>query len=153
MKTLGKIFIVLLSTILLFFAVALGYYFTTTSDETLQPKKLLLQNQTLSVYDRCGAEITDAVSLAKKQTLSYKSIPQKTVCAFVDTEDKRFFTHNGFDVRRIAKAVYNNLRSHSYKQGASTISQQLIKNTHLSHEKTLSRKLKECKLTKQSCPK
>lgn len=149
MKTLRKIFIALLSTLLILIAVALGYYYATTKDVSLHPEKILLQEQTFSVYDIKGANIPSAVSLAKKQTLSFSSIPKKTVYAFVDTEDKRFFTHNGFDIRRIAKAFYNNLRSHSYKQGASTISQQLIKNSHLSHEKTLSRKLKEWKLTRQ----
>ena len=69
--------------------------------------------------------------------------------AVISTEDKRFYKHNGFDVKRIARAALNNAKSKSFKEGASTISQQLIKNTHLSHEKTIRRKLKEWKLTRR----
>ena len=47
------------------------------------------------------------------------------------------------------RAAWNNLRAHSFKEGASTISQQLIKNTHLSQEKTIRRKLLELKLTNE----
>ena len=68
--------------------------------------------------------------------------------AFLNTEDRRFYQHHGFDYKRIAKACLNNAKSRSFKEGASTISQQLIKNTHLSQEKTLKRKLQERKLTK-----
>lgn len=67
----------------------------------------------------------------------------------MDTEDKGFFKHNGFDIKRMAKAALKNMRARSFKEGASTISQQLIKNTHLSQEKTIKRKLKEIKLTRK----
>lgn len=53
------------------------------------------------------------------------------------------------DVLRIGKAALKNIASFSFREGASTISQQLIKNTHLSGEKTIRRKLKEWKLTRQ----
>lgn len=66
--------------------------------------------------------------------------------AFVALEDKRFYEHNGIDYRRIVGASIKNLKSMSYKEGASTITQQLIKNTHLTNEKKISRKLKEAKL-------
>ncbi|MBP3581335.1 MAG: transglycosylase domain-containing protein, partial [Clostridia bacterium] len=52
------------------------------------------------------------------------------------------------DYIRIGGAIVSNIKSHSFSQGASTISQQLIKNTQLSSEKTIKRKLKEFKLTK-----
>lgn len=149
MKTLRKIFCVLFFLTFTLAVVATGYYFFTTKDISLQPEKLVFQEKTLSVYDAYGEIIPSATAGSQKESVPFSSIPKKTVYAFVDTEDKRFFAHRGFDFRRIIKAVYNNAVSHAYKQGASTISQQLIKNTHLSHEKKLSRKLKEWKLTKQ----
>lgn len=69
--------------------------------------------------------------------------------AFLSIEDKEFYQHNGINKKRIFKAMLNNLKSMSLKEGASTISQQLIKNTHLSNEKTFERKLKEMALTRK----
>lgn len=69
--------------------------------------------------------------------------------AFLSIEDKTFYSHNGLNKKRIAKAMLSNIKSGKFKEGASTISQQLIKNTHLTSEKTLTRKLKEVALTKK----
>ena len=69
--------------------------------------------------------------------------------AFVSIEDKRFYLHDGIDYKRILKAIFVNLKNFSFSQGASTISQQLIKNTHLTNKKTLKRKFAEYKLTKK----
>ena len=77
-------------------------------------------------------------------------MPKNLINAFVSIEDKRFFTHNGIDYRSITRAMLNNIKHLSFVEGASTISQQLIKNTHLSNEKTINRKLLEYKLTKQT---
>lgn len=63
--------------------------------------------------------------------------------AFVALEDKRFYQHKGYDVVRMAGAMVKNLKSGAVREGASTITQQLVKNTHLTQERTLSRKLKE----------
>ena len=79
----------------------------------------------------------------------FEDIPQHTKDAFISIEDKDFYKHNGLNKKRIAKAMLNNLKSMRLKEGASTISQQLIKNTHLSNEKTFERKLKEIALTKK----
>ncbi|MBE7073881.1 MAG: hypothetical protein E7379_02180 [Clostridiales bacterium] len=72
-----------------------------------------------------------------------------TLDAFISIEDKTFYSHNGVNYKRIAKATFNNLKSRSFKEGASTITQQLIKNTQLSSEKTLTRKIKEVALAKK----
>ena len=69
--------------------------------------------------------------------------------AFVAVEDKRFFKHDGVDVVRVASALLTNLKSGGKKEGASTITQQLIKNTHLSGEKTYKRKLNEMILARE----
>ncbi len=69
--------------------------------------------------------------------------------AFVATEDKNFYSHKGIDFLRMIKAGLTNLKEMSFAQGASTISQQLIKNTQLSSDKTMKRKLTEIKLTQK----
>ncbi len=67
--------------------------------------------------------------------------------AIINVEDKNFYKHHGFDYFRIIKAFYNNLINHKITGGASTISQQLVKNKYLNFEKTYRRKIKEAFLT------
>lgn len=147
MRFLGKLLKFVFLIFLALFLVGLGYYFAVTRNAELSEEKLALTEKTVALYDCDGERIACAGLIG--QTVAYEELPQHTVNAFVDTEDKRFFSHNGFDFKRIVKSAYNNLRARSFKQGASTISQQLVKNTHLSQEKTLKRKVTEWKLTKQ----
>ena len=67
--------------------------------------------------------------------------------AIISIEDKNFYKHNGFDYLRIIKAMLINLKSGEIKQGASTISQQYIKNLYLTFDKTWERKIEEAFLT------
>ncbi|HHW89792.1 MAG TPA: hypothetical protein GX745_02670, partial [Clostridiales bacterium] len=76
-------------------------------------------------------------------------LPDYVPKAFVAIEDKRFYKHKGMDYIRIMGALLKDLKTMSFKEGASTISQQLIKNTHLSNERTIKRKLKEIHITRQ----
>ena len=72
-------------------------------------------------------------------------IPSLLRNAFVAVEDKRFYSHHGIDYKRIFGAVWNNMKGNR-TQGASTITQQLVKNVYLSSEQTFDRKLKEMQL-------
>lgn len=80
--------------------------------------------------------------------VKYEEMPQYLIDAFVCIEDRRFFEHEGVDFYRIIGALAKNLKSKSYREGASTITQQLIKNTHLSADKTLKRKINEIRLAR-----
>lgn len=147
MKLLRKTLLICLCIFTTLLLVGAGYFFVATKDVKLSAEKLLLSEENVLVY---ASDFTEIKSANPKtlQSTRFEQLSPATVRAFVDTEDKRFFTHRGFDGKRILKAAYNNFRAHSFKQGASTISQQLIKNTHLSQEKTLKRKLQEWKLTR-----
>ena len=149
MKTVRKIFLILILLIFACSLFCLGYYFYATKNVTLDPEKLLLNEKNILLYDQNLKQIRNVSDFRIKNTASINEIPLHTQKAFIDTEDKRFFSHSGFDERRIARAFLNNLKAKSFKEGASTISQQLIKNTHLSQEKTVKRKLQEWKLTRQ----
>ena len=74
-------------------------------------------------------------------------ISPELINAVLSTEDKNFYKHHGFDYLRIIKAMYTNLKSGSIVQGASTISQQYIKNMYLDFDKTWERKIEEAFLT------
>ena len=67
--------------------------------------------------------------------------------AIISTEDKNFYSHNGFDFLRIMKAMVLNIKNGRIVQGASTISQQYIKNMYLDFDKTWDRKMEEALLT------
>lgn len=72
-----------------------------------------------------------------------ENMPKDLINAVVAIEDKRFFSHSGFDLVGIGRAFVNNIKAGEIKEGGSTISQQLAKNLFLSNEKTLNRKAKE----------
>ena len=71
------------------------------------------------------------------------NLPDLLVEGTVAVEDKRFYQHHGYDPIRIMKALYKNVVSQDIVEGASTITQQTIKNLYLTQEKTYSRKIKE----------
>lgn len=69
--------------------------------------------------------------------------------ALIAIEDKRFYSHNGVDYKALLRASVNNIKTLSFKEGGSTITQQLIKNTHLTQDKNLKRKIIEISLAKK----
>ena len=79
--------------------------------------------------------------------VSLDNISPYFIDAVISTEDKNFYKHHGFDIPRIIKAMYLNIKSGSIVQGASTISQQYIKNMYLDFDKTWQRKIEEAFLT------
>lgn len=76
-----------------------------------------------------------------------EDISQYLIDAVVAVEDKNFYNHHGFDYPRIAKAMLTNIKKKAIVQGASTISQQYIKNLYLDFDKTWERKIEEAFLT------
>ncbi len=145
MKRVLTVFGVLFGVLAALVLAALVYYFGVTASAVLEPEKLSLHTQSVRILDGEGAVVECA---ARPADVPFGEFPQYLPNAFVAVEDKRFYSHHGFDVRRIAKAMVKNIASFSFREGASTISQQLIKNTHLTSEKTVNRKLREMKLTR-----
>lgn len=140
--------IMLISFILIIAAIALSMiitYFAITGSVRLDKSKLENNIETPLLLDGNGEEII----MPKLSYVPINEISDDIKNAFVSIEDKRFYKHNGVDYRRIFGAALKNVKSMGFKEGASTITQQLIKNTHLDNEKTISRKLKEWKLARQ----
>jgi len=73
----------------------------------------------------------------------YSKIPKNLINAFVAIEDERFWQHNGIDIKRIFGAILKNIKSGSLSEGASTITQQLVRNKLLTFEKSFKRKIQE----------
>ena len=151
MKKTKKLFKVLIIFIAIFVSATLvgsiAYYKIITHGISLDTNNLKLQNpsQTISVFD----SNLNKIKPNKDSYIHLSKLSSNTKNAFICAEDKRFYKHKGIDLIRIGGAVISNLKTKSFSQGASTISQQLVKNTQLSNEKTINRKLKEIKLTKE----
>ncbi|HVS83754.1 MAG TPA: PBP1A family penicillin-binding protein [Pyrinomonadaceae bacterium] len=81
-----------------------------------------------------------------RRPLAFKEIPPVLVQAITSIEDRRFFDHHGLDVFGVARALLRNAGDERIGQGGSTITQQLVKNTYLTPERTLRRKYAEAML-------
>jgi penicillin-binding protein 1B len=81
-----------------------------------------------------------------RATVRFSEIPPVLVHAILSTEDHRFFQHSGLDMLGIGRALVHNAGDDRFGQGGSTITQQLVKNTYLSPERTLRRKYAEAML-------
>lgn len=103
-------------------------------------------DRTSIIYDGQSDMVTRLHGVQDRTWVSISELQPSTVYAFISAEDARFFEHEGVDVIRIAGAIVADIKAGSYVQGASTISQQLIKLSHLTSEKTISRKAEEAAL-------
>lgn len=83
----------------------------------------------------------------ERELLAYADIPEVLVHAILSIEDRRFFDHSGIDINGFTRALLRNAGEEKFGQGGSTITQQLVKNTYLTPEKTLSRKYAEAMLS------
>ncbi len=142
-KGIFKWFSAFLLLCVLAFSLFCGYLFISPNVK-IEENKLAKNKYSARYFDDEGADVS-AFSFSQER-VELCDLPSYLPNAFIAVEDKRFFEHNGIDLIGMARALKNNLFSNSVKQGGSTITQQLIKNTHLSSEKTLSRKIKEIKL-------
>lgn len=98
--------------------------------------------QTTYIYDRKGRVIR-SLFIEHRIPVSIDQIPRVMQQAIIAVEDADFEKHRGFDLRAILRAFWVDLRSGGVVQGGSTITQQLAKIMFLSHERTLTRKLRE----------
>jgi penicillin-binding protein 1A len=106
--------------------------------------------QTSKLYAADGRFIAE-IGLERRTVVKLEQIPTIVRNAFVVTEDKRFYDHAGVDWKRVPAAILNDLRTHSWSQGFSTITMQLARNIfpeRISREKSLVRKLKEAKVAR-----
>lgn len=151
MKKVGKFFFWLSISgaivLTIFSVVCLSYVINVNNQIDYNQNILIEANSKVELFD------TDNNSLSSydEQTtkISLEQLPSYVPESFISIEDKNFYKHNGINYKRMIKALINNIKSMSAKEGASTISQQLVKNSYLSSDKTINRKVKEVLLTKR----
>ena len=111
----------------------------------LSPKIELRTANKFSIFDKYDNLVFQGSGSHEWVPLS--EISPYVIDAFISTEDRNFYRHNGFDYLRIAKTMFDNLRARSITAGASTISQQFVKNMFLTFDQTWRRKIEEAFLT------
>ncbi|MEZ0537159.1 transglycosylase domain-containing protein [Caldicellulosiruptoraceae bacterium PP1] len=102
-----------------------------------------LLNQTTTIYDSEGKEVAKLHGAENRIKVPYSKMPKNLINAFVSIEDERFWEHNGIDLKRIFGAIFKNIKNKSLSEGASTITQQLVRNKLLTFEKSFKRKIQE----------
>jgi len=118
-----------------------GYIKTATP---ITDEKLRNMSFTSTLYDSKGKEISKLASKENREWVDYDKVPQYMKDAFVAIEDARFYEHKGVDIVRVIGVTWNMLRNPGKDpQGASTITQQLIKNITGENQVTYKRKIQE----------
>jgi len=109
--------------------------------ESISERKI---DQSTKIYDRTGEILLyDFSQDVKRKVVLLEGISRYAQEATIAIEDKNFYSHNGFVLSSFLRALWANLRSASFRQGGSTITQQVVKNSILTQDKTPTRKLKE----------
>jgi len=111
----------------------------------ISPKLNITNNGTYYLFDNEDELVFQGSSTSS--WVNFEDIDNDLIEAVISIEDKKFYNHFGFDILRIGKAMMTNIKTGHIVQGASTITQQLVKNLYLEFDKTWERKLKEAFLT------
>ena len=107
----------------------------------------LAVKQCYDAYQKAITEVSieEKVTQIKENTnyTTYEELPQDYINAVIAVEDKRFLKHAGVDFISISRAILIDLKEMAFKEGGSTITQQLAKNIYFTQEKTMTRKISE----------
>ncbi len=122
-----------------------GTFFYFYSQVKFDANKIINYNPPLSsqIYDRDGNLLANIFDKENRLYVKYEDIPPRVIEALVAIEDTTFFEHKGVNLEAIFRAAMIDLREMRLAQGASTLTQQLIKNTLLTRAKKFRRKINE----------
>lgn len=147
-KILKGTFLTILIAGLLCFVVGLGYVFAIIkSTEPLDVNAVLSLNEPSMLFDSEGNYIDNLPTDEERYRISLDEMPTYLKDAYVAIEDERFYTHNGIDIKRTLGSALNSaiylFTGNGNIQGGSTLTQQLIKNTLLTNDVKIERKIRE----------
>jgi 1A family penicillin-binding protein len=137
-----KIAAILFAIGLLFAISVFAYYAKDLPDPDKVNTRTI--DQSTKIYDRTGTVLLYDIHGEEKRTLiPHEEMPLALKQATIALEDHNFYSHPGFDVKGVANAVLSNVFHVGNGRGGSTITQQFVKNSILTNERSLSRKIKE----------
>lgn len=140
-----KMFKKIIKYMLLIFIIVSIVSFIIFGYSKLSVKVEIKNANNISLYDKNGNVFF--IGNGTNAWIDLKDISKNLIDATISTEDKNFYKHKGFDIPRIIKAGWRNITSGKKLEGASTISQQYVKNLFLDFDKTWKRKWNELWLT------
>ncbi|GLC86997.1 transglycosylase domain-containing protein [Lysinibacillus piscis] len=143
-----RIFLTLLTIGIVGFLGGVGLFAYYASSAPELDENLLKDPVSSEFYDKNG-ELFATIGAENRKYIKYDEIPEDMRNAILATEDVRFFKHHGIDFYRLGGAVLANFRSGFGSEGASTLTQQVVKNSFLQNEKKLKRKAQEAWLAFQ----
>ncbi|MFZ5591595.1 MAG: transglycosylase domain-containing protein, partial [Bacillota bacterium] len=126
----------------------LGLFFISLRDLPSFDTAALSTANATTVYDRENKPV-GTIGVENRVPVKIKDIPERVQQAFLAAEDHRFYEHHGVDFIGIFRAAITDLLGRGLHQGASTITQQLVKQSFLTPEKTFKRKIQEVILAVQ----
>ncbi len=136
-----------LTALVCLFLIACGGFFFWFSSLSIPDVSLFQQSevaQSTKIYDRTGSVLLyDVSGNARRTVVASADISDNVKNATVAIEDSGFYSHGGIRVLSIIRAMFDDIVSGGFAQGGSTITQQVIKNTLLTNDKTIARKIKE----------
>jgi membrane peptidoglycan carboxypeptidase len=142
-KRLHTIFLLCISFVFLGLGIFI-IWFTTLSTPSLDSFDDKLLGQSAKIYDRTGTVLLyDLSQKVRRSVVPLENISPWIVKATISIEDKEFYTHSGIKITSLVRATLKNITSGGYTQGGSTITQQVVKNSFLSADKKIIRKVKE----------
>ncbi len=142
-KNRKQIFIISIALFFVFCGI-IALWISTFQMPDLQSFQTRKVTQSTKIYDRTGKILLyDIHENTKRIVVPFENISKNIKNATVAIEDAEFYQHGGIKISSIVRSVFSNILSGSFSQGGSTITQQVIKNSLLTTEKTISRKLKE----------
>ena len=130
-------------------AVVAAYVLSRDAWHMLDEEKLSYEQLSVQVFDGDDRLFSVLSSGEERLLMHVNDLPDHVKNAFIAAEDARFYDHPGVDAIRILGAAWSDLKAGAFVEGASTITQQLIKLTHLNSRKELSRKVDEAILAVQ----
>jgi len=142
MKKIISIFLIIISIITAIITIYLIDLYNTIYFDA---DKIIHYNppQSALFYDRNGNLIGIKYSKENRIYVKYKDIPPRIIETLIATEDTSFFEHEGININAIIRALLKDIKAGRKVEGASTITQQLVRNIYLNRKKTISRKIKE----------
>ncbi|MEW9049862.1 MAG: PBP1A family penicillin-binding protein [Neobacillus sp.] len=143
-----KVLLVLVILGIIGLLAGVGTFAYLVKDTPKLDPKLLKDPISSKILDKDG-ELISEVGAENREYVNYKEIPKLVEEAVLAVEDVRFYKHHGLDPIRLGGAVIANFRDGFGSEGASTITQQVIKNSFLTPEKTIKRKVQEAWLAYQ----
>lgn len=118
-------------------------YLWFVRDLSSKEKIINRKNAGVILYDRNNVQFFTLYGGRTRKTVPLSEIPKEMQDAVIASEDRNFYNHPGFSLEGIGRAILANFREERLAQGGSTISQQLVKNTLLTHDKNFLRKYQE----------